>query len=287
MRLLDLGNDRRLVATALSVLWIGVGVLAATTSAIADDDDDDDKNSRDGLPVYLDRPVHPTAQDSCTPGFIWQGAGNPATTFQRKRDEDAGIELAIKAIIRQGADIRSTYVDADGLIHIEVPTGPQTPQTSTTPRAAWNFTFSYDVALDPSNPTLDHYDAELWIDLDPSRDTDYLKLRLARFAPTPPPSCLEPDSNGFGWKTGNTFVIADDEGTARVTQNSQNLAFYASEIDTDPKTRGIQPYTFGPGQFDVVMKIDRKGRSGSHGRHDDVELHVVFDVVPPPGTQTP
>ena len=139
-----------------------------------------------------------------------------------------------------------------------------------------------------SNPTLDQYDAELWIDLDPSPDTDYLKLRLARFGPPSPPApCIEPDRNGYGWKTGNTFVIADDEGTDRVTQNSQNLAFYASEIDTDPKTRGIQPYTFGPGQFDVVMKIDRKGRSGRHGQHDHVELHVVFDVVPPPGTQTP
>ena len=141
MRLL--GNDGRLAATALSVLWIGVGLLVAATPAVADDDHDN--SSRDRLPVYLDRPVHPTAQDTCTPGFIWQGAGNPATTFQRKRDEDAGIELAIKGIIRQGADIRSTYVDDDGLIHIEVPTGPQIGNAN---RAAWNFTYSYDVALD-------------------------------------------------------------------------------------------------------------------------------------------
>ena len=58
------------------------------------------------------------------------------------------------------------------------------------------------------------------------------------------PTCAgQPDSNGFGWKAKNTTVIPDDEGTDRVTQNSQNLAFYATLIDGDPDTRGIQPYT--------------------------------------------
>jgi hypothetical protein len=269
--------------------FFAIAVVGSPVAWAKDDDNDrggdhrGGEGNKDKLPVYLDRNVHPTAQDTCTPGFLWQGAGNPATTFQRKRNIDAGIELAIKGIIRQGADIRSTYVDKDGLIHIEVPAGPQ---PSVANRAAWNFTFSYDVALKPGNPMLDSYDADLWIDLDPSEKTKFLKLELAKLAPPPvaAPCPVEPDRNGYGWKAGNTTVIPDDEGTERVTQNSQNLAFYAHLIDSDPNTPGIQPYTFGPGQFDVIMSIKRKHGGGSD--RDRTVLHVVFDVVTAP-TQTP
>ena len=165
---------RHLSATAVAAIFaMGIAFQAGgLPSAWADDDghgrgqDEDQGQSgpNDGLPVYLDHTVHSTAQDTCTPGFLWQGAGNPATTFQRKRNLDAGVELAIKAIFRQGPDIRSTYVDGDGLVHIEVPAGSQTTPAPNANRAAWNFTYSYDVALDPTNPMLDGWDAELWID---------------------------------------------------------------------------------------------------------------------------
>ena len=42
--------------------------------------------------------------------------------------------------------------------------------------------------------------------------------------------------NGYQWVFGNDVIIGDDEGTAKVTQNSQNYAFYASAIDAE-KTR--------------------------------------------------
>jgi hypothetical protein len=61
----------------------------------------------------------------------------------------------------------------------------------------------------------------------------------------------------------------------------RDLAFYASQIDGDPNTPGVQPYAFGPAQFDVVMTIKRK-QGGDRSR---TVLHVVFDVVPGP-TQT-
>ena len=262
-----------------------LGVSAPAAWADSDNDNSGQSGPNDNLLLYLDRKVHPSAEDTCTPGFLWQGSGNPATTFQRKRNEDAGIELAIKGIVRQGADIPSTYVDGNGLVHIEVPAGPQ-PNVAN--RAAWNFTYSYDVALDPTNPTLDSYEGELWIDLDPSERTEYLKLKLARVgSPAADGPCpREPDRNGFGWKARSTVVIPDDEGTDRVTQNSQNLAFYANLIDNDPETKGIQPYTFGPGQFDVVMVLKEKGRRGKGGGRDKTVLHVVFDVVAAP-TQTP
>ena len=259
-------------------------VLSATALSLPAFADNRHGNDDNKPAVYLDRPLSSSAEDTCTPGFIWQGAGNPNTTFQRKRNVDAGVELGIKGIIRQGPDIRSTYVDDDGLVHIEVPAGAQPGNPA---RAAWNFTYSFDVSLDSGNPSLDQYSAELWIDLDPSEKTEYLKLTLARLgSPAAAGPCpREPDTNGYGWKAKNTVVIPDDEGTDRVTQNSQNLAFYAAQIDTNPRMRGIQPYTFGPGQFDVVLKIKRKwGGWGSN--NSDTELHVVFDVVTAP-SQTP
>src|SRR4051812_1238218 len=202
---------RHLSATAVAATFaIGIALQAGgLPPAWADDDNDGQGRSgpNDGLPVYLDHTVHPTAQDTCTPGTLWQGAGNPATTFQRKRNIDAGVELAIKGIFRQGPDIRSTYVDGDGLVHIEVPAGSQVTPAPNANRAAWNFTYSYDVALNSGNPMLDGWDAELWIDLDPSEKTKYLKLKLAKLTSPPPAApCLEPDLNGYGWKSGNTVL---------------------------------------------------------------------------------
>lgn len=267
---------------------IATFAIVATLGAASGDDRNGGGQPNDKRPVYLDRSAHPSAEDTCQPGFIWQGTGNPNTTFQRKRNLDAGVELAIKALLRQGPDIRSTYVDGDGLVHIEVPAGPQPTNAN---RAAWNFTYSYDAALDPTNPTLDELGAELWIDLDPSPKAKYLKLTLDNGGPVQPNPCLEKDLNGYQWKSGNTIVIPDDEGTPQVTQNSQNYAFYRTLIDSDPQTPGVQSYTFGPAQFDVVMVLKHKG----HGDNDDDDgdhkgqptiLHVVFDVVTAP-TQTP
>jgi hypothetical protein len=274
----------------LMVGAILVLAVVAAMSSIAWGDGNHGGQPNDKLPVYLDRTVHPTAQDC--PGFIWAGAGNTATTFQRKRNLDAGVELAIKGKLRQGGDLRSSYVDGDGLVHIEVPTGSQPTVAN---RAAWNFDYSYDVALDPSNPPLDRYHGELWIDLDPSKGTRYLKLRLARLAPNPGnQTCpTERDLNGLGWKSGNTEVIPDDEGdpASKVTQNSQNYAFYSSLIDSDPGQRGVQPYAFGPAEFDVVMILSKKGAKGDDDEDDDNDdyddrrektiLHVVFDVGEP------
>jgi hypothetical protein len=174
-------------------------------------------------------------------------------------------------------------------VHIEVPAGPQPTNAN---RAAWNFTYSYDVALDPTNPDLSDYDGHLWIDLDPSDRTKYLKLELATGGAVQPVPAGEPDLNGYQWKAGNTVVIPDDEGTQKVTQNSQNYAFYRQLIDIDRQTPGVQQYNFGPAQFDVVMALKKSGGRNGHGNDDELArgnwtvLHVVFDVVSAP-TQTP
>ena len=108
-----------------------LGVTLVTTASVA--------WAQNGkLPVSQSSAGPPTAQDNCN-GNLWQGSGNPNSTFQRKRNLDGGVELGIKAIMRMGPDIRSTYVDGEGLVHIEVPTGAQVGNPN---RAAWNFTYS-------------------------------------------------------------------------------------------------------------------------------------------------
>jgi len=136
-------------------------------------------------------------------------------------------------------------------------------------RAAWNLDFSISTALDGSTNDLDDIDAWLQLDLDPSPKTKFLTLKLTKITTTPAAGV-----SGYGWKTGSTFVIDDDGGTSQVTQNSFNYAFIAAAIDTDPNTAGIQPYTFGPAEFDVVMTV-RKNYGPEINR-----LHVVFNVTP-------
>ena len=190
--------------------------------------------------------------------------------------ERGGIELAIKAHYRQGDDILPTYVDKDGTVHIEVPAGHQIQDPDhNVPvdhpnRARWNFTFSYNVALDSDNPDLDSYRGWLLIDTDPSHRTKFLPLRLSKLTDTP-----VGQKSGYGWKLGSTVAIPDDEGTSKVTQNSQNMAFYEDVIDADPYTPGQQSYAatdYGPGQFEVVLVLQ-----GKHGKK--ASLHAVFDVV--------
>lgn len=248
---------------------------------------------RDNQPsVYLNRDVHPTAtNNTCSSPQLWQGAGNAATTFQRKRDVDAGVELALKGVLRSVVgDFNATYVDNDGVVHIEVPSGSQTSPSAQPNRAKWNFAYSVDVGLNGGNPTLDKYDVELWLDTDPSERTDYYKLKLIKYtSPAPAPvNCTDSNLNGFGWQDRHhLLLIGDDEGSVagptalQVTQNSENIGFgfWHDRIDADRRARGLQPYMFTPGQFDVMLSI-----RGPHVH--DMALHVVFDVVDSP-TQTP
>ena len=260
----------------LGLSVVGVALAAGTGAALSWNTRSDDHGNK--LPLYLTRTLDAAAQDSGSPGNMWAGTGIPATNFLVQINPDEGVELALKAHLRQGADILPTYVDADGVVHVEVPSGSQ---PSVPNRAAWNFTFSVNAALPGAEPSLDDYEAQLLIDLDPSEKVDYLVLNLAKVGS---PSGQQ---NGYGWKAGSTVAIGDDEGTSQVTQNSQNLAFYAAAIDTNPKVPGIQPYTFGPGQFDVVLNIrEKRGHYYWHHRHrgdgrEIARVHAVFDVVDP------
>ena len=263
--------------------FLGLCVVAATVAVSAGTAYSDNNHSKK-LPVYLMRTLSAPAQDAGSPGNMWAGSGLKATNFILQENLPEGVELAIKAHYRQGNDILPTYIDGKGRIHVNVPAGLQVVDpahgvpVANAARAAWNFAYSVNTALPDARPSLDNYEGELWIDLDPSTKTDYLKLKLTKLGP---PAALPSQVNGYGWKFGSTTVIGDDEGTSRVTQNSQNIIFYAALIDTNKPAPGIQPYTLGPAEFDVKLILREK--KGKHGKSGDevARLHVVFNVVAP------
>jgi hypothetical protein len=265
---------RRLSGVLAAAGIAALGVSAAIAHDGRNNHNNNNNNSSNDLPLFLMRTLDATAQDPSSPGNLWVGSGIPATNFLTQLNTPAGIELAIKGQLRQGGDILPTYVDDDGIVHVQVPSGPQPANPA---RAAWNFTYSVNTSLPGAQASLDAYEAHLLIDLDPSEGTKFLDLKLARIGSAGPGP--EPDTNGFGWVSGHTVIIGDDEGTSRVTQNSQNYAFYAAQIDTNRFQHGTQPYTFGPAQFDVILTL--RSKSGwSHG-NDVAQVHVVFDVVDP------
>jgi len=259
--------------------WVLAAALAASAGPANADSGFGDHGNK--LLLYLMRTLDPAAQDSGSPGNMWAGSGISATNFHVQINPDAGVELGLKAQLRQGPDIPPTYVDDDGLVHVVVPSGAQ-PGNPT--RAAWNFIFSVNAVMPNARPSLEDYEVELLIDLHPSRKVDFLKLKLVKIGP---PAAAPSQVNRYGWKAGSVVVIGDDEGTDRVSLNSQNLAFYALAIDTDPAQPGIQPYTFGPGEFDLVLSIRAKdGKHGpKHGVWDNgrelARVHAVFDVIDP------
>ena len=144
-------NSRQLLARTLMTAAMTLALAAATGATAKAHEHHGEHHGDNGNSVYLNRDVHPTATNSycpANPGQLWQGAGNAPTTFQRVRNVKDGIELGLKAVLRSvGGDFPATYVDDDGVVHIEVPSGSQTDPSPQTNRAKWNFAYSVDVGL--------------------------------------------------------------------------------------------------------------------------------------------
>jgi hypothetical protein len=215
--------------------------------------------------TYLIRTLDASAQDPSSPGNLWVGSGIPATNFIATVDGSPGVELAMKAMFRHGADILPTYLDSKGNLHVEVPSGIE-PGTEANPRAKWNWTFSVNASLPGSLPSLDDYSVGMFIDLDPSDGLDWLGLRLVKISNNPPAG-----TSGYGWVIPGNYVpvIGDDEGTSTVSQNSQNIAFYKSSL-TDPS------YNYGPGHFTMRLRLAEKSNPANN-----TVLTVIIDVVDP------
>jgi len=219
--------------------------------------------------VYRDdASIDVSAQDPL--GQMIAGSGIPADGFGIVRNEEAGVELGLKVHKRYDSPSEISHSDADGyadgVLHFQVDAGPGAPD-----RAEWNFDYSIATGLNGATTDLSDFTFKLKYDVDRTAATDYQVLVLE------PEGLPQPaGQSGFQWADQNLNVsfIADDEGNANVTQNSENygFGFIHDLIDDNPGTPAIDDYNFGPGTFDIVLEA-----------YDGFKLiaanHMVVDVV--------
>ncbi|MEP6789863.1 MAG: DUF4214 domain-containing protein [Ramlibacter sp.] len=156
-------------------------------------------------------------------GDMYSGDGNLVTGFQVARADSVGLELALKAKIRGGAD-------GTGSDHVYyVPSGTSAPH-----RAAWNVDFSIAADTDHNGDVLGRYTYRLLIDVDKGPGTDFKTVDVLGYAT---------DHNFHG---GVLNTAAAGKG---VVQNSFNFGF-----DSFQALFGSTPYDFGAGQFDVKLQ---------------------------------
>ena len=210
-------------------------------------------------PTLLNATLDVTATDGH--GHTLNGSGNPATGWEIQNS--GAFQLGTDVHYRQGNTVQPAAVNDDGVLIYNMPAGPQVVDlahgvsTANAGRAATSFDFSFDTGVGPgTHQTIQQFLADggqfvFKIDLDPTQHNDPLTLHAA----------YDPIHNAGGshvvWEDDhNNIMIADDGGNQYVTQNSQNLAFYQSLIDTDQHTHGIQTGPIGPaGTFDIEEQI--------------------------------
>jgi hypothetical protein len=107
------------------------------------------------------------------PGEMWAGSGNTPTLFTIVSNEDAGVEVALKAKIRQAPDV---VEPEDGNLYT-VPTGTQSTewgsQSDNAARAAWSFDFSINADTDDNGVPAD-FRIQIDFDVDKSAGIDFV-----------------------------------------------------------------------------------------------------------------
>ena len=209
-------------------------------------------------------------------GFLFFGAGNPPTGFAQQEDPTTPLELDLGLIFRTGDSIPPAGVTRCGEIIYRVPAGPQVIDlahnvTVANPnRAAWNF--NYAVVLGDGADTLEQFlrsrnRLEIKIDLDPGPNVRTLTLD-AVYDPA-----HNPAGSHIVWETRQGQIqIGDDGGTTEATENSENDAFWAALIGSDPHHLG---YDFGPATFNLELK------AVAHDGRVLADIRDIVEVVQP------
>lgn len=195
-----------------------------------------------------------SAQDPGSPGNLYAGSGIPATNFGTATNAAAGIELGMMVLYRQGPNVVPTDTYDDGLLEFDVASGSQSTANGSfannANRAAWNYTFSIATGLGGASTTLADFTFQLLVDVDPGPGTNFRTLQLEAEA-TPQAA----GQSGYAWRDValNAIVIPDDEGTANVTQNSQNYGFLQYQAFLTAPYGPASTFN-GPAQFDLVLQ---------------------------------
>jgi hypothetical protein len=182
--------------------------------------------------------------------------GIPGINFGTATNPDAGIELGLGLIYRQGPSIASSDDYSDGVLQFSVNDGAQSTANGSSVnnpnRAAWNFNFSVATGLNGATTGLADYTFQLLYDVDPGPGAVYRTLTLE--AET---TAQAAGQSGFQWRdqgTGLVF-IGDDAGNVKVTQNSSNYAFnFFQSFLTSPYGLSTTPGFKGPAHFEIVLQ---------------------------------
>ncbi|TDK50649.1 right-handed parallel beta-helix repeat-containing protein [Antarcticimicrobium luteum] len=218
-------------------------------------------NTDPGTTLAIGAELDPSAR---TPGgTMLVGSGIPADDFAVVRSAEAGVELGLSVIYRQGPSVDAVGVNGDGSVQYIVNDGPQSTVNGSfadnAGRAAWSFQYSIATGLEGESTDLSDFTFTLSIDVDPGEDTDFRVLTMVD------PGVPLGNDTGFLWlDPEGAPVIGDDGGNANVAQNSENFAFGFIEdyIDADPLTAGIQDYSdagFPEGEFDIRLSAYDSG----------------------------
>lgn len=191
-------------------------------------------------------------------GNIFAGIGNSADNYVIESNAAFDIELGLKVHYRTGDTVLPSFVDdATGVAHFTVDSGTQDGRHNengvNVNRAAWNF--DYSALVDDELGNLDDFSIKLLLDTDKSAAVNYVDL----FSFDP---------------------IAGHQIEEYLAQDSFNLAFASSIIDIDPDAEGIQPYTFGEGQFDVTLAA--YSPEGTQLASAHIVVHVSDDWLTAP-----
>jgi hypothetical protein len=176
-------------------------------------------------PDYVDRffgKVDPSASDDRNGDGVdeqmFYGTLNGNGSFNVVRHEGAGVELALKAkeFGPNGGDTLGTPTFIDGVAHYKVSAGASPDDAN---RADWSFDYAATVLAQGADEA---FTFKLRIDIDETEGVNLVDLPTTTFS--------------------------------GLTQGSSNYAFLRSLIDTDDTVEGIQPYAYGPGEFDIVLE---------------------------------
>jgi hypothetical protein len=216
--------------------------------------------------------VDASAQDPSSPGNLLVGSGIPASNFGIAENVDAGLELGLQVIYRQGPAVASLDTYADGVLHFVVNDGPQSTangsSASNATRASWSFEYSIATGLNGATTDLGDFTFKLLYDVDPGAGASYRTLTLEQES-----APQAAGQSGFQWRddASGLVFIADDEGNANVTQNSENYAFTFFQSFLTAAYGPGNAFS-GPAHFDIQLQA-----------YDDAQLiavnHIVVDAI--------
>jgi hypothetical protein len=158
--------------------------------------------------------------DSTDGNELWSGDGNTLTNFNIASNTGDGVEIALKAKVRQGPDIIPNGNEYDA------PTGPQDTdngsQVDNAARTAWSFDFSINTDTDNNGAVADLANVGIVIDFDVDKGAgvkyvNVLETTFAQYA------AAEPD-------------LVSTDGT--VLDNSLNTAFFSNIAPYSPNDEG-------------------------------------------------